>query len=129
MLLSTLNQQQREALFHLSHNVVVSDGDLATGEQLLMEEMRREMNLGTEFESHYLETQGIEEVFDTRRSRVIVLISLIKLGYADGAFEIEEQSFLQVLCDQFGINEKEFVRIENWVRRLLALEKEASDFM
>ena len=48
--------------------------------------------------------------------------------YADGAFEIEEQSFLNVLCNAFEISENEFVLIKNWVRRLIALEREANAF-
>jgi hypothetical protein len=95
----------------------------------MMEEMRHEMRLNDELEPHYVDAQGMELIFDTKRARTIVLISLIRLGYADGAFEIEEQSFLKVLCKLFEIADSEFVLIENWVRRLIALEKEASDFL
>ncbi|MCZ6504192.1 MAG: TerB family tellurite resistance protein [Gammaproteobacteria bacterium] len=98
------------------------------GEQVMMEDMRREMGLRIDFEPHYLDVDGTQDVFDTKRSRTIVLISLIRLGYADGAFEIEEQSFLTVLCNAFEISETEFVLIENWVRRLIALEREANAF-
>ncbi len=86
------------------------------------------MGLRIEFEPHYLDVDGTQDVFDSKRSRTIVLVSLIRLGYADGAFEIEEQSFLNVLCNAFEISENEFVLIENWVRRLIALEREANAF-
>ena len=94
-----------------------------------MEEMRREMGLDDELEPHYVDVQGMEHIFDTKRARVIVLISLIRLGYADGAFEIEEQSFLKVLSKLFEVGDSEFILIENWVRRLIALESEANDFL
>lgn len=128
MFLSSLTEKQKEAFFCLAHTIVVSDGELSVGEQVMMEDMRREMGLRIDFEPHYLDVDGTQDVFDTKRSRTIVLISLIRLGYADGAFEIEEQSFLTVLCNAFEISETEFVLIENWVRRLIALEREANAF-
>jgi len=129
MFLQTLSQEQKEAFICLAHNVVVSDGDLALGEEAMMEAMRREMNLDAQFEPHYLDIGGIETVFKSRRSRSIVMISLIRLGYADGAFEIEEQCFLQDLCTAFEISEADFKLIDNWVRRLISLEREANAFL
>lgn len=129
MFLSSLNQQQKEAFICLAHNVVVSDGDLSMSEKVMMEEMRREMDLNPTFEARYLDIDGIETIFDSRRSRAIALISLIRLGYADGAFDIEEQCFLSDLSRAFSISEDEFKLIDNWVRRLMSLEREANSFM
>ena len=129
MFLSSLTDSQKETFFCLAHDVVVSDGELNVGEQVMMEEMRREMSLDDRLEPHYVDVHGMEKIFDTKRARIIVLIALIRLGYADGAFEIEEQSFLKVLCELFEIDDTEFVLVENWVRRLIALEKEACDFL
>ena len=129
MFLSSLSDDQKETLFCLAHAVVVSDGELTVGEHLMMEEMRREMSLDENLEPQYLDVQGMEVVFDTKRTRIIVVIALIRLGYADGAFEIEEQSFLKLLCNLFEVSDSEFTLIENWVRRLNALEKEANDFL
>jgi len=129
MLLISLTAEQQETLFHLAHSVVVSDGELAPGEETLMEEMRREMGLSHQFQPHYLAPEGLEQIFDTRRARIITLIALIRLGYADGAFEIEEQSFLELLCGKFDISKTEFSRIDNWVRRLVSLEDEVNDLM
>lgn len=129
MFLSALNQEQKEAFFCLAHNVVVSDGDTTASEKVMMEEMRREMNLAPAFEAHYMDICGVEKVFDSRRSRAIALLSLIRLSYADGSFEIEEQCFLRDLSRLFDIAESEFKLIDNWVRRLIALQREAQGFM
>jgi uncharacterized tellurite resistance protein B-like protein len=129
MFLSLLTKTQQQAFLCLAYNVVVSDGELTVGEEVMMEEMRREMNISTEFQAQYIELDGVDVTFPDRASRVIVLIGLIQLGYADGAFEIEEQSFIRVLCDSFEISEEDFALIDNWVKRLLALEKEAKDLM
>ncbi|MFT4677336.1 MAG: hypothetical protein ACJAX5_003514 [Patiriisocius sp.] len=129
MFLSSLTLKQKETFLCLAHNVVVSDGDLTVGEELMMEEMRREINMDRGFTPHYVELDGVELVFQTRKARVTVMIALIRLGYADGAFEVEEQSFLKVLCETFEISEADFALIDNWVKRLVALEKETSAFM
>lgn len=129
MFLASLTQKQKEAFIRLAHNVVVSDGELSVGERVMMEEMRAEMGLSPDFEASYLPIEGIEKIFDSRRSRAVAMLSLIRLGYADGAFEIEEQCFLDDLARAFDIHETEFGLIQNWVRRLNSLEREAQAFM
>lgn len=129
MFLSSLNQKQKEAFICLAHNVVVSDGDLTMAEQVMMEEMRREMGLASKFEAKYLDIDGIEKIFDSKRSRAITMMALTRLGYADGTFDIEEQCFLRDLCRAFEMSEEEFNLIDNWVRRLISLEREANSFM
>jgi hypothetical protein len=129
MFLAGLSQQQKETLMCLAHNVVVSDGLLSTGEELMMADMHREMNLDPAFEPHYLPLAGVESIFVTQRSRIVVLMALVQLGYADGAFEIEEQFLIRDLATAFGIVPQHMIRIENWVRRLIALQQEASDLM
>lgn len=129
MFLASLTQKQKETFICLAHNVVVSDGELSVGERVMMDEMRREMSLDDEFEAHYVPLDGIDQVFDTRRARAIALMSLIRLGYADGAFEIEEQCFLADLARAFEFSDADFGLLQNWVRRLIALEREARGFL
>lgn len=129
MFLSSLNQSQKEAFFCLAHNVVVSDGEFQVGEEVMMNEMRQEMNLDPSFSAHYLALEGVDLIFPCKRSRSVAIISLIRLAYADGAFEIEEQCILKDLCQIFEISDADFTLIDNWVRRLISLEKEAQDFL
>ena len=129
MFLHEINDQQKETFFCLAHNVVVSDGELSPDEQLMMDQLRREIGLAEDFEPHYISVDGIEDIFDTRKSRIATIIALIRLGYADGAFEIEEQFLLKDICTAFEISETDFIVIENWVRRLIALQREASALM
>jgi tellurite resistance protein len=129
MFLHELDNKQKEAFICLAHDVVVSDGELSAGERWMMDDLKREIGLSSEFEPHYMPVDGIGEIFDTKRARVATIIALIRLGYADGAFEIEEQLLLKEICAVFEITESDFSIIENWVRRLIALEKEARAFM
>ena len=128
MWLSSLSDDQRMALMRLAHNVVVSDGLLDPNEEGMLNEFRREMELAST-DVEYLELEGIESIFGDRQSRVVAILNLLKLSYADGAFEIEEECLLKEICRSFGINDDEFLLLDNWVRRLNALEEEAREIM
>lgn len=125
MFLASLNEAQKEALICLAHNVVVCDGELASDEKEMMDEMRKEMSLPQNLEARYLPIEGIDEIFDTRRSRTIALISLLRLGYADGSLEMEERFLLEDLCRAFDIDAETFSRLQQWVLRLVSLERDA----
>ncbi|HEY5645025.1 MAG TPA: TerB family tellurite resistance protein [Pseudomonadales bacterium] len=129
MWLSQLSERQREALLGLAHNVVVSDGLLDPNEEGMLDEFKREMDLGSAEDVEYLELSGIEQIFDSHRSRVVALLNLLRLGYADGAFEVEEECLLREVCKAFQLPDEEFLLLENWVRRLVALEDEARALM
>jgi len=129
MWLSSLTTKQREALLGLAHNVVVSDGLLDPNEEVMLDEFKREMELNPKTESQYLEIRGVEKVFDSRRARAIAVLNLLRLSYVDGAFEIEEECLLKEVSRTFGLPDSEFRLMDNWVRRLVALEEEARAFM
>lgn len=129
MWLSSLSARQRDALLGLAHNVMVSDGLLDPNEEGMLDEFKREMELNQTAELEYLELAGIESVFDSRKSRFIALINLLRLSYADGAFEIEEECVLKEVCRAFQVADEDFLLLDNWVRRLIALEDEAVNLM
>lgn len=129
MWLASLLPEQRKALLGLAHNVVVSDGLLDPNEEGMLDEFKREMELHPSTEVEYLELDGIDLIFDDRKCRVIALLNLIRLSYADGAFEIEEECLLKEISRAFEISDADFLLLDNWVRRLLALETEARALM
>lgn len=129
MFLSSLNQEQKEVFFRLAYSVVVSDGEMTGGEKRMLDEMRREMNLAEEVVPVYQDIQGVEKIFDSRASRTIALISMIRLGFADEAYEIEEQCYINDVRKAFEFADKDFNCITNWVTRLVSLEQEVQAFM
>ena len=129
MWLSSLTDDQRRALLGLAHNVVVSDGLLDPNEEVMLDEFKREMELHPATESDYLELDGIDATFGSRRTRAIAMLNLLRLSYVDGAFEIEEECLLQEIGEAFGIDGDDFLLMNNWVKRLVALEQEARLFM
>jgi hypothetical protein len=95
----------------------------------MLDEFKREMDLRPNLEVEYLELDGIAATFDSRKSRLIALLNLLRLSYADGAFEVEEECLLKEVSRAFEVSEEEFLLLDNWVRRLNALETEARRLM
>ena len=124
MWLSSLTPAQREAMLRLAHNVIVSDGLLDPNEEGMLEAFRHEMAVSADFEVEYLDIDGIEQVFPERQGRLIVLINLCKLSYADGAFEIEEECLINEIRKAFEVSEVHFNMLQHWTKRLLDLEAE-----
>ena len=129
MWLSSLSDRQRDALLGLAHNVIVSDGLLDPNEEDMMDEFKREMALKPDVVADYLELEGIDAIFDSRRARTVAILNLLHLSYADGAFEIEEECLLKELAQTFGMSGEDFRRMDDWVKRLVALENEARHLM
>lgn len=129
MWLSSLTEQQRDALLGLAHNVVVSDGLLDPNEEDMMDQFKREMAVKPDVVSDYLELDGIGTVFDSRKSRIVAILNLLHLSYADGAFEIEEECLLKEVARSFGFDDADFRGMDSWVKRLVALEQEARRLM
>ena len=125
MWLSNLSKDQHQALIRLAHNVIVSDGLLDPNEEGMFDLMKKEMGIENSEDVEYLSLDGIETIFRDRKTRIIVLINLIRIGYVDGAFEIEEECLLRDLANSFDIELDEFELLDNWVKRLVGLEKEA----
>ena len=129
MWLGSLTETQRDALLGLAHNVVVSDGLLDPNEEGMLVEFKREMALKPGLDSAYLELDGIGEIFDSRRAQTVAILNLLRLSYVDGAFEVEEECLLKEVAGAFGIDDADFLRMDAWVRRLVALEQEAQALM
>ena len=129
MWLYSLTDNQRTTFLGLAHNVVVSDGLLDPNEETMLDEFKREMGLNSDHEVDYLELDGVEAIFDSRRSRIVALLNLLRLSYSDGAFEIEEECVLKEISRAFDVPDDEFMLLDNWVKRLVGLEVEALSLM
>ena len=126
MWLSHLTGEQKETMLRLAHNVIVSDGLLDPNEEGMLEAFRREMGVSSNFQIEYQELAGIEAVFSGRKERLIVLMNLCKLSYADGAFEIEEECLINEIRKAFDVSEAQFVMLQGWIKRMMSLESEGA---
>jgi uncharacterized tellurite resistance protein B-like protein len=127
MFLSRLNQEQKKAFLAIAMKIVGADGQLDPKERQMIEGMRYEMGLFTETDiaTGYVEVEELAKPFDTRESRIILMLESIALAYADEEMHGEEQKILRELALIFELSEKEATTMENWVLRYKELLKEA----
>ncbi|MDH5737769.1 MAG: TerB family tellurite resistance protein [Gammaproteobacteria bacterium] len=128
MFLNRLNSEQQQALQKLAYSVAVSDGEMSEDERQMLEEMQREMHLPLPLKPEHLDIDTAMRLFDSRASRAIVLVTLIKLGFADKAYEIEEQCFIDDLRKAFNYSDNDFEHITDWVKKLVSLEQEMDNY-
>ncbi len=125
MYLGILTDPQRQAFICLAHSVIVSDGEFTESERRMLTEMRREMSLADDTEGYYVPIEGMAQTFETERSRMVALLALVMLSYADGAFDIEERCYLDDLRRELRVSDQTFSQIQSLARRAVSLEKEA----
>lgn len=127
MFLNRLNLDQRKAFLAIAMKIIGADNVLDPRERQMIEGMRYEMALYTETDlpKGYVSIEEMAKPFDTRESKVILMLECIALAYADENFEEEEQKILRELALIFNFSEEEATAIENWVLRYKDLVKEA----
>jgi len=129
MFLSRLTVDQKKAFLALAMKIVGADRHLDPKERQTIEGMRYEIGLWNDTDIPRGSIEELAKPFDTRQSRVILMIESIALALADEEFHGEEQKILRALALIFGFSEKEASAMENWVVRSKELQKEAETLM
>lgn len=129
MWLVTLTERQRGALIGLAQHLIYADDVMDISEEIMLEDFRRQMmlygNPGAPAES----IERLATYFDTRMSRSVALLNLLRLGYVDGDFDVEEESLMLRIAEVLGFSDADFRVFEDWVGRLAALEAEGKKLM
>ena len=127
MFLNNLSEEQQQAFLKIVHEFVNVDG-VEPEEEALMETYCRETGLSTDDVAEQPVPQLLS-LFETRRSRVSMMLELIGLGHIDQDFSENEQEYLRRFLEEFGWAESEFDILENWVLREIALMQDADELM
>lgn len=105
MFLSTLNSEQKQAFLSLAHQFISADGQLASQEQAMLRAMKLEMELPEDVEFSDSNFSNLAQVFDSKKSRVSVLLEIIGLGYSDNDFHPEEDQIVKKLAEELSFSE------------------------
>ena len=129
MWLMTLTESQRGALIGLAQHLVHADDALDISEEFMLEDFRRQMKLYGNSGAPSESIESLATRFDTRMSRSVALLNLLRLGYADGTFDVEEESLMLRFAEALGFSDADYRIFEDWVRRLAVLEAEGKKLM
>lgn len=131
MFLQWLEEKERVPFLALAKALIAADGVVHTEEQRLLSQFAREMGIELPLESVFVKSDSVIEhamAIESHRSRYIVLLELIGLGYVDQEFHPEESKLIREIAMIFGINNDTLKSLESWVLRQLSLFAEAQAF-
>ena len=128
MFVQYLNEKQQAALLHYAREIMVADNAIDAGESLHMEVLHTQVRPGVQSEATPIDE--LRDLFADHPSRVILLLELIGMGYADEEFDVRESELVNKIARVFSVADTDTLdNIESWVRRQLLLLKEAQELM
>lgn len=126
MFLHELSPEQRRAALVLARQVINADRRLAIQEVERLDALYLEAGLGPEMASAPGEVGDLNVVFPSARSRVVVILDLLLVGYADGELAPSEFAAIRDLAARMQVDAGVWETALEWAQRHQALMKEAS---
>ena len=127
MFLHELSHEQRAAFLVLARQVIDADHRLAIQEVERLDRLYAEAGVEAEHAEAPLAVDGLMETFPTERSRVVVTLDLLLVGYADGALHETEETAIREIAARMGLDAGVWEHALDWARRLHQLVVEAED--
>jgi uncharacterized tellurite resistance protein B-like protein len=129
MFLSILNDEHKLPFLALADAVIRTDETLAQEETDLLHLMKIEMGLEHEIQVPAMDIEEAAKMFVDRQFRVAVMLELVGLGYAEGTLNAGEAAVLERISNALEFSPADYVVMENWVLRQIALAHEAKAMM
>lgn len=126
MFVHHLNPDQQAALLHYAYKVMSVDGASNAVEREHYNLLRSQAS-GVSPEE--VAPDDLKKLFDTRESRIVMLLELEGLCLMDGELAPEEAHWIDEIARALGIDDHEVRTIRAWVERKDDLVKEACDMM
>ncbi len=130
MLLSMLEENQRKPFLALAKKCIDSDEIVDMNEAQLFSGMREEMGLdqGSLDLNETIEIQEIVPVFNTKKSKVVVILELLKISLSDSDYSFEERDFIRNVSDAMEMSSNELFVMRSWVEKKIKLDAELNSF-
>lgn len=129
MFLSELTREQQIAFYVFARDFITADDILAIKEYDMMSIFESEMDLSHKDVPEITDPESLLSHFDTRKSRSILLLELILLGYSDNDYCAEESDFIKRIAGLVGVDLSEVSEMEDWVKRAIAVNHEVTKFL
>ena len=116
MFLNLLDDKEKSAFSALAEKMIESDGIVVGREAATLGALRGEMGIGAEKSSDGSTVSSLAAAFADRRSKIVVLLELVGLGYSDTSFSGTERSLVSDVAREMEIGADDLARIESWVQ-------------
>lgn len=126
MFLHELSPEQRRAFLVLAREVIDADNRLAIQEVERLDRLYIEAGVGTETASAPRTVGDLNLLFGTPRARIVVLLDLFLVAYADGQLHSAELEALRGIARRLQTDAGTFEAAVDWARRHQQLVEEAA---
>ena len=126
--LAELSPEQRRAVLVLARQVIDADRRLAIQEVEGLDRLYAEAGLEPEGASAPTEVGDLNHVFSTQRARVVAVLELLLVAYADGELAASEVAAIRDLAARMELDAGVWESVLDWARRYNALLAEARRF-
>ncbi len=127
MFVQYLSERQQSALLHYAYEVMRADNIASSEERVHLETLRSQARPGIEAED--IPIANLASLFEDRLSRIVLLLELVGMGYADNEFSGRESKLIRDIATALDISVEDMTNIDSWVKRQLLLVEEAHELM
>jgi hypothetical protein len=127
--LNLLSDDEKRAFAVLAERMISADGIVVGREAATVAALKAEMGVEPTTEDAARETDELAGVFDSQRSKTVVLLELMGLGYSDTSYSMDERSMVVALAEAMGVADGELARLEVWVQQHVRHIREALALM
>ena len=125
MFLHELRPEQRRAFLVLAREVIDADNRLAIQEVERLDRLYVEAGVGTETADAPNAVGDLNLLFGTPRARIVALLDLFLVAYADGRLHPAELEALRGIARRLQTDAGTFENAVDWARRHQQLVEEA----
>ena len=126
MFLSELNEDQKRSYLALATRMILADGDVAPEEDAVLNSIRTELGEGIIAPPEEVFGTTNADVFDTLKSRVIVVLEILVMAYSDQRLHVDEWTVLEEIRTALGVDDAALETMTAWARRCVEGEDEAT---
>ena len=127
MFVQYLSERQQAALLHYSYEMMRADNIVEAEERAYLETLRSQSRPGVEAAD--VPISELASLFEDRLSRIVLLLELVGMGYADEKFSPHESNLIGEIAAALDIGERDLENVRSWVQRQLLLVEEAHELM
>lgn len=122
MFLNRLNPEEKVAFLELAHHIARSDNDFSEMQNEIIEKYCQEMQVDDiEYNENSFDIHESLSVVEDKQSQKIILLEIMALVYSDNILHSEEQKVIDILLEEFGLNQNLSVVYGEWTKAILAL--------
>lgn len=129
MFLHLLNQKQKEAFLVLAQRISMIDGEDDMNELDALGDLKKRLGVTTNPDMTAVLADPDISAFTSRKTRVITMLELLTLAYADGYLHDAESDMISDLSAAFGFDQDDLNGMAAWAMDALELSGKGEALM